>query len=212
MEKSYSPSSGSGIGDRRGLEQVDACVYGVGEDLPPGRLLQKTRDAPVLLGYDDAEIQGVLDALEDHRGLGALLLVELDEPAQVGVGQGVAANDEQALALEAELLLGHLHGARGPRWRVLDGVADVYIPVRTVAEVVPYLIRHELQGDGDIREAVALEELHDVLHARGVDDGNHRLGLIAGQGPQTRSLPPCHYDRLHRRSFLAGRYRARSRE
>jgi hypothetical protein len=46
--------------------------------------------------------------------------VELDQSAQVGVRQGVAAYDEQALALEAKLLLGHLHGACGSRRGVLD--------------------------------------------------------------------------------------------
>ena len=106
-----------------GSKQVDAGVHGVREDLPPGRLLQEARDPAVLLGYDDAEVQRVLDALQDHGGLGALLLVELDEAAEVGVGQGVAADDEQPLALEAELLLGHLHGARRTGGRVLDGVA-----------------------------------------------------------------------------------------
>ena len=151
-----------GVGDlvhHRGFQEVDAGVHGVGEDLSPGRLLEEARDPAVLLGYDDAEVQRVLDALEDHGGLGALLLVELDEAAEVGVGQGVAAYDEQPLAFEAQLLLGHLHGARRPGGRVLDRVAHVDAPVRAVAEVVPDLIGQELQRDGDVRKAMALQEL-----------------------------------------------------
>ena len=55
-----------------------------------------------------------------------------------------------------------------------------------VAEVVPDLIGQELQREGYVREAVTLEEPHDVLHARQVHDGDHGFGVVAGGRPQAR--------------------------
>jgi hypothetical protein len=64
---------------------------------------------------------------------------------------------------------------RRPGWGVLDGVAHAHAPVGAVAEVVPDLVWHELQRHGDIIEAVTHQQAHDVLHARHVHDGDHRL-------------------------------------
>ena len=63
-------------------------------------------------------------------------LWRLHDPREVGVGEGVAAYDEEALALEAELLLGHLDRARGAGGGVLYGVGHVHAPLGAVADVV----------------------------------------------------------------------------
>ena len=79
------------------LEHVDAGVDRVGEHLPPRRLLEEALDAAVLVGDDDPELERVLDRLQPDRDRGALLLVELDDLAEVDVAERVARDDEERL-------------------------------------------------------------------------------------------------------------------
>ena len=123
--------------------------------------------------------------------------MEAHDLREVGVREGVAAYDQEALALEVELLLGHLDRSRGACRGVLYRVTHVHAPVGAVAEVVLYLLGHELEGDHDVREAVAREQVNDVLHARQVDYPDHRFGLVARERPQPGPLPAGHYYRLH---------------
>jgi hypothetical protein len=66
-----------------------------------------------------------------------------------------------------------------------------------VAEVAADRLRHERDGHDHLVEAVLLEQLDDVLHARLADDRHHRLGLVRGQRAQARALAAGHHDRLH---------------
>jgi hypothetical protein len=68
-----------------GLEDVDAGVDRVGEDLAPGGLLEEALDAPVLVGDHDPELEWVLHRLQPDRDGGAVFSVCLDEPRQVDV-------------------------------------------------------------------------------------------------------------------------------
>src|SRR5581483_2720008 len=179
------------------LEDVDARVDRVGEDLAPRRLLEEALDAAVLVGDDDPELERVLDRLEADRHGGALLPVRLDETRQVDVAERVAGDDEERVV---EAARGEADRAGGAEWRLLDGVADVDAEALAVAEVAPDRLRQERDGDDHVLEAVQLEELDDVLHARLADDRNHRLGLVRGERTQARALSPGHDHGLHRRS------------
>ena len=84
-----------------------------------------------------------------------------------------------------------------PIGRLLDGVADRDALALPRSEVAADRLRHEGQRDDDVVEAVLLQELDDVLHARLADDGHHRLGLVRGQWAEARALAARHHDRLH---------------
>ncbi len=53
-------------------------------------------------------------------------------------------------------------------------------------------------------DAVTAHELEDVLHAGLVDNGNHRLGLVGGERPQSRALTARHHDGLHNANSRSG--------
>ncbi len=182
-----------------GLEHVDAGVDRVGEDLAPAGLLEEALDAAVLVGDDDPELERVLDRLEPDRHGGALLAVRLDEGGQVDVAEGVSGDDEERVVEPAG---GALHGAGGAERGLLDRVADVDAERLAAAEIAPDRLRQEGDRHDHVLEAVAPEELDDVLHARLADDRHHRLGLVRGQRPQPRALSPRHDDGLHRCSSL----------
>src|SRR5207248_8392870 len=80
-----------------GVEDVDAGVDGIGEDLAPARLFLELLDAAVVVYDDDAVFEGVGHALEDQGGHGLLLLVVLHDGAQVEIGEGVAGDDEEGV-------------------------------------------------------------------------------------------------------------------
>src|SRR5579875_654855 len=165
------------MAEHLGLEHVDAGVDGVGEHLPPGGLLEEPLDPPVLVGDDDPELERVLDRLQRDRRRSPLLPVSLDEPAG-----------------------GAPYRAGGAERRVLDRVADLHAQGLAAAEVAADRLRQEGDGDDDLLEAVAAEELDDVLHAGLADDRHHRLRLVRRQRTQPRPLPAGHDHGLHRRS------------
>ena len=177
-----------------GIEDVDAGVDRVREDLAPRRLLEEALDAPVLVGDDDPELERVVDALQADRDERLLLLVEADERAEVDVAERVPGDDEERLV---ERALGELHRAGRAHRRLLDGVADRDALALPRAEVAADRLRHEGERDDDVVEAVLLQELDDVLHARLADDRDHRLRLIRGERAQARAFAARHHDRLH---------------
>src|SRR6476620_10595580 len=181
------------------LEHVDAGVDRVREDLAPGRLLEEALDTAVLVGDDDAELERVLDRLEPDRHRCPPVAVSLDEPREIDVAEGVSGDDEERVV---EPPRGTLHGASGAERRLLHRVADIDAERLTAAEVAADRLRQKRDSHDHVLEAMALEELDDVLHARLADDRHHRLGLVRGQGPQTRALSTGHDDGLHRRSSL----------
>ena len=185
-----------------GLEDVDAGVDRVGEDLAPRRLLEEALDPPVVVGDHDPELERVLDRLEADRDRRALLLWNLTSFAEVEVAERVARDDEERLV---ELVGGQPDRAGRAERRLLDGVLDVDAERLAVAEVAADRLRQERDGDDHVLEAVLAEQLDDVLHARLADDRHHRLRLVRGQRPEPRALAAGHDDGLHRRHLPARR-------
>ena len=186
-----------------GLEHVDAGVDRVREDLAPGRLLQEALDAPVLVGDDDPELERVLDRLEADRDRCALVPVEVDEGAEVEVAQRVAGDDEKGLV---QLVPGQPYRAGRSERGLLDRVLHVDAEALAVAEVAADRLREERDRDDHVLEAVAAEQLDDVLHARLADDRHHRLRLVRGERAEACALAAGHDDGLHRRiTFQAER-------
>jgi hypothetical protein len=104
--------------------------------------------------------------------------VELDDLRQVDVAERVAGDDEERVV---EAAGGEADRAGGAERRLLDRVRDVDAECFAAAEVRPNRLRQEGDRDDDILEAVLLQELDDVLHARLADDRDHRLRLIGRQ-------------------------------
>ena len=114
---------------------------------------------------------------------------------QVDVGERVAGDDDEGVV--AQQVLGELDAAGRPGGRLLDRVVDVDAQRRAVAEVVADDARQEGEGDDRLLDAVPLQQLEDVLHARLADDGHHRLRLVAREGTQAGALAACHHDCTH---------------
>src|SRR5215203_2045890 len=177
-----------------GLEHVDARVDRVREDLAPGRLLEKTLDPRVLVGDDDPELERVLDRLQPDRDGRAFLLVELDERGKVEVAEGVARDDEEGLV---EAVAREPYRAGRPQRRFLDRVLDCHPERLAGPEVAADGLREEGQRHYDLVEAVLVEQLEDVLHARLADDRDHGFRLVGGQRPEARSFASRHHDGFH---------------
>ena len=179
------------------LEDVDAGVDRVGEDLAPRRLLEEALDATVLVGDDDPELERVVDRLQADRHGGAALPVRREHRAQVDVAQRVTGDDEDRL-VEPPRREPHRPGSA--ERRLLDRVRDVHPERLTVAEVRANRLRQERDGDDHVLEAVFLQQLDDVLHARLADDRDHRLRLVRREWTEARALAAGHDDGLHART------------
>ena len=71
--------SGGHVSQHLRLDDVDARVDRVREDLAPGGLFQEALDAAVLVGHDDSELERVLDRLQRDRHRGLPVAVERHE-------------------------------------------------------------------------------------------------------------------------------------
>ena len=80
------------------------------EHLAPGRLFEEALDAALVVDHDHAELERVLDVLQDDGDHRAAALVLGDDRGQVEVGERVAGDHDEALA---EQLLGVLDAAGG---------------------------------------------------------------------------------------------------
>src|SRR3954454_23426171 len=87
---------------------------------------------------------GFLHRFQADGGERLLLVVELDDLAEVEVGEDVAGDDQEALS---ELLAGVEHRAGGAEWRLLGGVHHPHTELRAVAEVCADGLRKEGEGD-----------------------------------------------------------------
>ena len=104
-----------------GLENVDAGVYGVGENLPPRRFFQEALHGAVGPGHDYPELEGVGHGPQRDGRQGLFPVVEIDDGAQVDIRKHIARNDQ-------ERLVQCLHGVadrtrRAERW-LFTGVDD----------------------------------------------------------------------------------------
>ncbi len=185
---------GRHVAQRLRLDDVDARVDRVREDLAPRRLLEEALDATLRVGDDDAELERVRHGLQADGDRRTALAVERDERRQVEVAEGVAGDDEERVV---ELAGRKAHGTGGAGRRVLDRVLDVHAERLAVGEVAADRLRQEGDGHDHVVHAVGAEQLEDVLHARLADDRDHRLRLIRRQRAQARALAAGHDDGLH---------------
>ena len=124
-----------------------------------------------------------------------VLVVEVDDRAEVDVGEHVAGDHEEALV---ELVHGVAHRAGGAERRLLGGVDHAHAELGAVAEVGADGVGQEGDGDDDLVEAVPLQQVDDVLHHRPVDQRQHRLGRVRGERAQPGALAAGHDHGLHR--------------
>ena len=120
--------------------------------------------------------------------------VELDELAQVDVGQRVARQHDESVVQQS---LGVLYAPGGPERLLLGHVRERDAQVGAVPEVISDHARQELHRGHDLGDAVAPGQGEDVLHHRLADDGQHRLGLVARERAKPGTLSPRHDHGLH---------------
>src|SRR5690242_15608073 len=120
--------------------------------------------------------------------------MELDDLAEVEVGQGIAADDQKWLI---EHIFGILHAARGAKWNLFTGVVDMHTNLRPVAKIVFDGAGHVLHGDNDVGDSMALEQIEDMLHDRATHNWHHRFRTRDGQWSQSRALAASHHYSFH---------------
>ncbi len=123
---------------------------------------------------------GLSTALRAKVARSVLLGVEIDDLAEVDVGQDVARDDKEALI---ELVPGIAHRTGRAERGCLGGVDHPHPELRAVSEVGADGVGHEGHRHHDVLEAVPPQQVHDVLHHGHVGHGQHRLRLVRGQGP-----------------------------
>ena len=156
-----------------GLEDVDAGIDGVGEDLSPRRLLEETDDAAVIVGDDDAELERIGHALQRDGDVVAGFAMMAHQRREIDVGQRVAADDEERRA--GQEVVRHLDRARGAERRVLDDVVHLHAERAAVPEPRLDLVGEIVEGSDDLGEAVPPQQIDDVLHDRLAGDGRERF-------------------------------------
>ena len=181
------------IEDRR-IEDVDAGVREVRDDLTPARLLDEPLDRAAVVDHNNAVLERIGHRLEHDGGEGAPFPVEAGCRDQVDVGEGIAGDDDERLS---ELRAGEHHRAGGAQRRVLYGVGQRHALLGTVAEIVSDRRAEVLHGGDHLAHLVAPEVQQDVLHDRAPGDGHQGLRLTAGQRSEARSLAAGHDYRLH---------------
>jgi len=179
------------------LENVDAGVDLVGEDLTPGGLFQEPVDGAVGVSDHHPELQRARDRGQDDGRRRHMFAVKGDRLGQVDVGQGVAADDDKGLV---QVGLRVLDAPGRPQRRILHDVGDVHPEVRAVTKVVPNRGAQVLERDHHIADAMLAQQAEDVLHHRLADDRHQGLRQPARQRPQPGPLATRHDHCFHWRS------------
>ncbi len=178
-----------------GLHHVDTGVHRVGEDLPPGRLLQESLDPPFLVRDRDTELQWIRHPGETDGDQSVLAAVKVDQFGEVEVGQRVTGDHQEGVVLER--VLGVLDTPRSAQWRLLVGIGQMHAQLFAVTEVVLDQRRQELDCHDGVGEAVPLQQPKHVLHDRPVGDRKQRLRHAGGHRAESSALAPCHYNGFH---------------
>ena len=166
---------------------------------PGRRLLDERDDLTVVAGRDHAERRRIVDLRQRDRRLGAARLVELDERADVEVGEHVAVADDQPLV---DALRREADAARGPeRLRLLaeaePGRRTGPPPRWVVGEVLAERLGEVAERKHDVVDAVAREPGELAIEERQVRDRQQPLGRLVGERPEARPLTTDEDDRLH---------------
>jgi hypothetical protein len=79
----------------------------------------------------------------------------------------------------------------------LEAVGNLHPEPRALTEIVFDLGRQVGGRDHDLIEPVILQQVDQELHERLVDDWDHRLGHLLGEGAHARPLATRENDGLH---------------
>ncbi len=175
-------------GEHRRLEDVGAGVDQVGGRFARRRLLDEGDHAALVVGRHDAVGRGLLDRGQRDRRPGAHLVVESEQFAEIEVGQDVAVDDDQPLPADPGPLRREADRAGGVEGRLLDGVGERHSRDLAARERCDKGLRAVAEGEHRLAHAVAREPLENAGDDRPPRDGEHRLGDVQGQRPQSRAL------------------------
>ena len=176
------------------VEDVDARVGQVRDDLSPRRLLDEALHRSALVDHHHSVLERIRHRLQ-HDGRERLALtMEPRGRGQVDVSQGVAGDDDERLG--QELARKH-HRTRGAQRRVLDRVRQSDALLGTIAEVVANRRAQVLHRRHHVAHLMPAQVQKDVLHDRPPRHGHERLRLATRQGSEARPFPSGHDDRFH---------------
>ena len=133
-----------------------------------------------------AVLVDLLDRQQPDRRQRAPLAVERDQRREVGVGEVVAADDDERAAL-AKPGLHLLEPARAPGQLGLLEVVQPHAVARAVAERRPHRVGQVEHVDRDVADAERGQPAHDVPADRLARDRHHGLGHFLGQRVEARA-------------------------
>ena len=180
--------------EHRRVEDVDARVGQVADDLAPAWLFDEPLHRAALVDDHDPVLERVRHWLQDDGGDGLAFAVEAGGSAEIDVRQRVARDDNEWLV---QLLPCQHHRAGRSEGRVFDRVAERDTLLGAVAEVVADRSPEVLHCRHHVPQLVAAQVKKDVLHDRAPRNRDQGLGHVAGKRSQARPLAPSHDDCLH---------------
>src|SRR5918997_832969 len=178
------------------FEDVDARVRQGAYGLLGARLLLETLDVSLLVDLDHPELRGVINPPQGYGGQRAFLPVKLDQSLYVYVRQRVARDDDEGVV---EPVGQTLHSPRRAQ--------ELLFPLQAYSHAVhPGLLAVGFQKRiGQVvdiyvhlLDAVAGQEVEDVLDNRGVHHRGHGLGDLTGKREEPGSLARRQSHRFHR--------------
>ena len=178
------------------MENVNARVGRVGENLSPCRFLEEASHPGVAVDDHDSELERVGDARQpdgDHR---VSLLVCGDESRKVEVAEHVPR--EHQVVFGGDEIGAVRHGAGGAVVLIGVVVVQAHPEPLPVPEGGADLVRVVIGQEDGLVHAEAREVGEHTFEDRPVDDRQHGLRAVRRERPDPRAEAAGHHDRDHR--------------
>src|SRR5579863_1240810 len=182
------------------LQHIDSGVDGIRKDFSPRRFFHETRDAAVVVGYHDAELERIAHTPQRDRRIVLRRAVRGNQRREIDVGHSIPGDDHERVVAQA--VLRHFHRTGRAERRVFDDVVHLNAERAPIAEITFDFIGKVVQRRYDVYDAVRAQEFDDVMHDGPIGDRRERLGTPRSQRPQARPLATRHNYSTHR-TYLA---------
>jgi hypothetical protein len=167
--------------DHRRLQHVRAGVDEVARRLAPGRLLDERGHPAPGVGEDDAVAGRIVDPMQRDGALCGSDVVEGDERRDVEVREHVPVDDQEAL-IDPGVEGGVADGSRSVQRLGLDRIVQRGAGAPPAGVDVTESVGLVAERQHHVVDAVGGQVPDDVLDHRPVDDRQHLLGPVVGQG------------------------------
>ena len=177
------------------LDDVDASIGMITEDLAPRGLLQEPLHVAVVVGDHHPVLERIRHLMQHDGSHRLALTMPIDHGRQVEIGHRIAGYDQERLVEERSRVA---HAPGGAERTILQDVLDLHVELAAVAKVVANVSAKVREGDHDLTDTVIAQQAEDVLDHWCPHHRDERLWIPTGQRSEPGSLAPRHDHGLHR--------------